>query len=96
MITQVIFFFNFDCFIDFIEIIGKNSDYAKLAKTLTTSTKQPNKSKFTSTLVPEEKRKVSSDLHQREALGHGVFLVRSRLKEGRENFEKSKVKKYFN
>ena len=78
-------------YIDFLEIIGRNSDYSKLAKTLSTTAKQPNGLKFKSTILAENKLAVQSDLHQREALGHGIFLVRSRLKEGRENFETSKV-----
>ena len=72
-------------------MIGKNTDLVKLSKTLTTSTPPPISSKLKSTLVQKDKQTVKSDLHDREALGHGVFLVKSRLAEGREIFEKTKV-----
>lgn len=51
----------------------------------------PGPAKLKSTLKAPGQREVQSDLHNREALGHGVFLVKSRLEEGRRIFEKTKV-----
>ena len=76
-----------------IDIISRNTDYGKLAKALTNSTnKETIEPKLKNTLEIKNTLAIKSDLHEREALGHGVYLVRSRLKEGRDNFENSKVK----
>lgn len=74
-------------------VVSRNSDYAALAKTLTTSPTESEGgcSKFKSTLNPGQTLAAKSDLHEREALGHGIYLVKSRLEEGRENFEATKV-----
>lgn len=53
------------------------------------------KQKLTSTLNKKNTLGMKSDLHDREALGHGVFLVKSRLEEGKEIFQKTKVKILF-
>lgn len=52
---------------------------------------QSNIPKLQSTFIPAIPENKSSDIHQKEALGHGIFFVRSRLNEGRKNFEKIKV-----
>lgn len=41
--------------------------------------------------IPKNIHEENSDLHQKEALGHGIFMIRSRLEEGQQNFKNINV-----
>ena len=53
--------------------------------------KQSAKLKMVSSINPDTMAYKESDLHEKEALGHGIFFIRSRLEEGQRNFQQIKV-----
>lgn len=62
-----------------------------LATEVKKSVLAPHQPKLKSSFVLPKIEGQSSDIHPKEALGHGIFFVRSRLEEGRSNFEHIKV-----